>query len=753
MKLFGKPILFFISSIFTATTFFFLVTLNIVGIHSAHAADPPELIDINTGSGDSYPGDFVDLNGVAIFAADDGENGTELWRSDGTVAGTVMVKDILPGADSGYPEDFVVVGDTVFFIIWDGSLWKTDGTEAETTLVKDVYISTLYGVNVNGKLFFYADDGTHGDELWISDGTTSGTEMVKDITIGSEGSITYQQGRAVGNKFIFSVDDSLWVSDGTGVGTEQISSDLSVSQSAFRYSAVFDGNVYFDGEDATYGSEPWKSNGTSIGTTLLKDVVSGSSSSSPTPFISFNNQIYFFTYDDELYKSDGTEGNTVKVHDMDYYTDFDMEHMVEMGNDLYFVAEDEDSNYGDELWKIEGDTGVASMVKDIYPGSGDSDLEDLTVIGNTLYFSATDDSEDGWNTEPWISDGTEAGTEMLANINPDYDEGSYPEAFADIDSKAFFNAWTTTYGTELYVVDSETEVSNDSALSNLVISGCSMSPSFDSGTTSYSCEVSSSVTSIIITGTTSFLGATMKIEGNTVSSGDPQESNLATGVNEINIVVTAEDGTSETDYVLSVTKLPEEILIINDLTPASAPNCTDNPPSKPPDLFQIDTSNNSATLYFAPAGNPVNKYYISYGEIKDQMQYGVEYNQNYANGVLDFTVNALSPNKIYYFKIRGGNGCMPGEWSNILKVKTTVNLDTLNKYYLYWQNQFISINDNLLNKRIVQAPVVFSEATTQLPLKAVEADISDQNSVFEETTPTTSPFYLKFIQWISSLFH
>lgn len=105
-------------------------------------------------------------------------------------------------------------------------------------------------------------------------------------------------------------------------------------------------------------------------------------------------------------------------------------------------------------------------------------------------------------------------------------------------------------------------------------------------------------------------------------------------------------------------------------TTASAPNCSDKKPGSAPDLFQINTTNNSAKLFFTPASDPVNKYNISYGEKENNLIFGVEYSQDSSNGVLSYTINSLSPNTTYYFKIRGGNGCMPGDWSNIRSAKT-----------------------------------------------------------------------------------
>jgi ELWxxDGT repeat protein len=497
-------------SIWARLCILFAVFAALSSVRPARTANSIRLVkDINPAGESSltlYP-EFTALGNTLLFSANDGVHGWELWKSDGTGAGTRMVKDINTTGDSSL-YGLTMVGDTLLFFADDGvhgaELWRSDGTEAGTTLVKDINLtgqinSSVYALSALGDtLFFRADDGVHGMELWASDGSEAGTKMVKDINPTSGGDSNTYNLTAVGDTLFFTATDGvhgaeLWKSDGSEVGTKMIKDIRPGSEQSFGFTPSFAiiGNTLFfsPADDGVHGPELWRSDGTETGTILVKDIRPGSIGGWGYPWWLTNVAgTLFFNADDgvhgnELWRSDGTETGTILVKDIYPHTNntlacspfalkdsnsaapascpppppppplpsSDPAFLTAMGGTLFFHADD--GVHGREFWMSDGTEAGTTMLKDINLGSGSGlppvDRPELTVVSQTLFFAA-DDGIHG--VEPWASDGTAAGTMLIRDINSG-SGGSYPYEFTRIGTTLFFSAATPETGHELWAME------------------------------------------------------------------------------------------------------------------------------------------------------------------------------------------------------------------------------------------------------------------------------------------------------------
>ncbi|MCF7898949.1 MAG: hypothetical protein K9L31_03295, partial [Candidatus Pacebacteria bacterium] len=396
-----------------------------------YAADPvPELVKVINpqprGGGGS---DFIEVGGITYFVGGNETYGEELWRTDGTANGTVMVKDIRVGYRSSQVSNLTDVNGVLFFTADDGingsELWKSDGTEVGTVMLSNRLDSNSFNFSsavVNGVLYFSTDDTSTGDELWRSDGTVDGTHILKDINPGVAGSAANFP-FVINNTLYFFVNtdgtnyNALYTSDGTEIGTTIVVSDIGVGS----YDKIVINNIlYYKGYYSGFGTELWKTDGTASGTEMVKDISignSGSLDSNIGRLIDVNGTL-FFTADDginglELWKSDGTASGTEMIVDLTPGAGFSyIQNGVVLGDSLYFAFDDAINGY--ELWKSDGTASGTVIVKDINPGVAGSIVENPLVLNGVLYFIAND----GINgNELWKSDGTEGGTIMVQDIN------------------------------------------------------------------------------------------------------------------------------------------------------------------------------------------------------------------------------------------------------------------------------------------------------------------------------------------------
>ena len=427
--------------------------------------EPYRVKDIYAGSSSGTPSQTASLGGILYFRGTDAA-GAELWKSDGTEAGTVMVKDICPGAAGSSPAYPINLNGTLLFAATDGAagveLWKSDGTTDGTVLLKDINPGSggsdpLLVTIINGTLYFRATEDSAGEELWKTDGTAAGTVRVRDIYPGasSSGPANFE---AMGNTLFFIADDGvhgkeLWKSDGTEAGTVLVKDiNPGASNSTAAYITALGSTLVFSANDGTHGIEIWKSDGTEAGTVLLKDIRAGASSSTPNYMVAIGSHVLFGADDGingrEPWVTDGTPAGTVLLKDLNPGAGGGgFANTGVVGNFVYFPATD--GTAGSELWRSDGTPAGTTMVCDINPGANGSGPGRITDVAGTVYFRANDGTH---GIELWRSDGTAFGTRLMGDINPGANS-STPESLTDVAGTLFFSADDSATGVELYSTD------------------------------------------------------------------------------------------------------------------------------------------------------------------------------------------------------------------------------------------------------------------------------------------------------------
>ncbi len=301
IKLYSMKTLFTIAAI----TVIFLAqasgTFSMIEINPLHGAEQSIFTDSSkTIYGAGEVSGFIDLNGRLYFTAQDTFGNEELWSTDGTQGGTVLVKDINPNGSSSIG-NMVKVGNRLLFMAADNNnfdfdLWSTDGTSSGTVKVTELNQlsnSSLNPQNISvmgSRLLFCTQT-----QLMITNGTTAGTDSLLAIT-------TYSQGFGycdLNSKVYFLLPNmnngqfEIWRTDGTIMGTERVINPSSAMNiTSINSMLSFDGKIYLDAAISGQGNDLFSFDGNINGQIQKINLVQGGNSY-PGNLTLYDNAFYF----------------------------------------------------------------------------------------------------------------------------------------------------------------------------------------------------------------------------------------------------------------------------------------------------------------------------------------------------------------------------------------------------------------------------------------------------------------------------
>lgn len=455
-------------------------------------------------------GGMVPFGGGVLFTIAGANAAWELWKSDGTAAGTALVKAV-PAADGsgfflGVPTELVVAGSRVFLAAGSmdagQELWTTDGTAAGTVLVKDIFPGLPEGGGgpnssypsglcaAGGTVFFSANDAGGFARLWKSDGTAAGTVRVEGVEESYPEGMTLSQGLVYfttlglgtfGEPPQVYTAKNLWRTDGTAAGTVRLSTfgeservggftewnGLTVFCRFHRQEASFGGTIQ------EFPGAFFQTDGTVAGTTQTLSFSSQNSTLSPTGILGVlsGGVLAYTARGDGLFPNyvprlavlvpgqgagelaQGQVSSSVVLGGSLYYNVsgrytgerffrynpalganalqfFGTMNGVSLraaGGKLYGMWNGPSTApVGQEPWRIDALTGVPTLLGDLYPGAQQSITTDGPWTDSSSPFRQPENlhgslvflADGSSGLEWWKSDGSTEGTTVLKELVP-----------------------------------------------------------------------------------------------------------------------------------------------------------------------------------------------------------------------------------------------------------------------------------------------------------------------------------------------
>lgn len=421
------------------------------------------------------PESLVEFRGQLFFAVNYEDSRTSLWRSDGTEAGTVAVREFPPMPNFPRVTALTSAQDRLFFLATEAAtgqeLWVSDGTTGGTHLVKDIApgamgsaLSNLAGLGHTLVFFrepFAGQTPPENIELWHSDGTAAGTARIRDL--GADTSVSFNTFK-LGERLVYFTFGAggveLWRTDGTSAGTVRVRR-LDAGEAFIFDARTSGGTAYFTLIDEDNSTEVWKTDGTAEGTLRLRTF-------GPGPSVRLLNAIgtsLYITVTDQtvqrmnLYRL-RTDGSGVREYvttlpnpyadQPDAFPYIDA--VSAAGNRIYFsvaISTSGPAPRDTQLWVTDGTkSGTRLLVRPL--STSDEYSSPVFAVSGRLAFSAAFELA-GAGLEPWVTDGTVAGTRRLKDIAPG-GGSSYPRSFTRVGDRVYFSAFDDTRAGQLWSV-------------------------------------------------------------------------------------------------------------------------------------------------------------------------------------------------------------------------------------------------------------------------------------------------------------
>lgn len=335
------------------------------------------------------PGECLVRTGTSwVFRGSDAVHGAELWRTDGTAAGTYLLRDLEPGPIDGYPYGFAGNGVRAMFVQsqFNSVPWATDGLTVTRLATNSLGFPNSF-LLLPPHWLFVAGTSATGDELWTSDETLLGTHLLVEINPGSAAGVASELvPLGVGALFLGygpGLDCEPWWTDGTAAGTRRVADVNSgpASSCALGITGLVpagDG-VWMTLTDGVHGTEPWFTDGTPAGTSMVADICPGNGASI-RPFVTneappmypvgLDRTIVFVadtgTTGNEIWVSDGTAAGTFPLPEiLPGPASAEPRDFLRVGPNVFFTADD--GIHGRELWALPTAATKAAVTETVSP--------------------------------------------------------------------------------------------------------------------------------------------------------------------------------------------------------------------------------------------------------------------------------------------------------------------------------------------------------------------------------------------------